>query len=78
MPTAYILINYDIGKKTEQDIINRLRNMPGVIEVNKVNGVYDIVVKITSNTLESLKETITQDIRTIDYIRSTMTLIVID
>ena len=60
MPTAYILINYDIGKKkNEQDAVNRLKNVPGVVEVNLVNGVYDIVVKITSDALESLKETIT-------------------
>ena len=36
--------------------------MPGVEEVNLVNGVYDIVVKITSDALDSLKETITWDI----------------
>ena len=60
MPTAYILINYDIGKKkNEQDAINRLKNVPGVVEANLVNGVYDIVVKITSDALDSLKETIT-------------------
>jgi DNA-binding Lrp family transcriptional regulator len=79
MPTAYILINYDIGKKkNEQDAVNRLKNVPGVVEVNLVNGVYDIVVKITSDALDSLKETITRDIRTIDIIRSTMTLILIE
>jgi hypothetical protein len=32
-----------------------------------------IVVKIMSDTLDSLKETITRDIRTIDVVRSTMT-----
>jgi len=75
MPTAYVLINYEIG--TEQNILNKLKNVPGVVEVSEVNGVYDIVVKIASDNLDSLKETITQHIRTIDSIRSTMTLIVI-
>jgi DNA-binding Lrp family transcriptional regulator len=72
------LVTYDLGTKTEQEAIKRLKNVPGVIEVSKVNGVYDIVVKITSDTLDSLKETITRDIRMIDAIRSTMTLIVIE
>jgi hypothetical protein len=36
-----------------------LKYVPGIVEVNLVNGVYDIVVKITSDALESLKETIT-------------------
>jgi DNA-binding Lrp family transcriptional regulator len=74
MSTAYVLINYQIG--TED--IDKLKNVPGVMEVNEVNGVYDIVVKIVSDTLDSLKDTITRHIRTIDTIRSTMTLIVIE
>ena len=76
MPTAYVLINYDIG--TEAKFIDKLKNVPGVMEVNEVNGVYDIVVKISSQTLDNLKDTITRQIRTIDTIRSTMTLIVIE
>jgi DNA-binding Lrp family transcriptional regulator len=75
MPTAFVLINYEFG--AEKVTINKLKTIPGVIEASEVNGVYDIVVKITSDSLDRLKETITQDIRTIDTIRSTMTLIVI-
>jgi DNA-binding Lrp family transcriptional regulator len=74
MPTAYVLINYEIGAK--QNILNKLENVPGVVEVSEVNGVYDIVVKIASDTLESLKNTITRHIRVIDTVRSTLTLIV--
>jgi DNA-binding Lrp family transcriptional regulator len=76
MPTAYVLINYEIG--TEQNILDKLKNVPGVVEVSEVNGAYDIVVKIASDNLDNLKEIITQHIRTIDTIRSTMTLIVIN
>jgi DNA-binding Lrp family transcriptional regulator len=74
MPTAYVLINYEIG--AEQNILNKLKTVPGVIEASEVNGVYDIVVKMTSDSLDSLKDTITRQIRTIYAIRSTMTLLV--
>ena len=74
MPTAYILINYEIG--TENKILNKLNNLPGVIEVNEVNGIYDIIVKLRSDNLDDIRETITKHIRTIKTIRSTMTLIV--
>ena len=57
MPTAYVLINYDIG--TEENFIDKLKNVAGVMEVSEVNGVYDIVVKIASQTLDDLKDTIT-------------------
>ena len=73
MPTAYVLINYEIG--AEKDILNKLKTVPGVIEASEVNGVYDVVIKITSDSLNSLKDTIRRRIRTIDTIRSTMTLI---
>ncbi len=76
MPTAYVLINYKIG--AEQNILNKLKNVPGVVEVSEVDGVYDIVVKIASDTLESLKNTITRHIRAIDTVRSTLTLIVVE
>ncbi|MGA7602096.1 MAG: Lrp/AsnC ligand binding domain-containing protein [Nitrososphaeraceae archaeon] len=74
MTTAYILINYEIG--TEDKILNRLKDLSGVVEVSEVNGIYDIIVKITSDNLDDIKETITKHIRTIKTIRSTMTLIV--
>ena len=74
MTTAYILINYEIG--TEDKILNRLKDLSGVVEVSEVNGIYDIIVKITSDNLDDIKETITKHIRKIKTIRSTMTLIV--
>lgn len=74
MPTAYILINYEIG--TENKILSRLKNLPGIVEVNEVNGIYDIIVKIRSDNLDDIREIITKQIRTIKTIRSTMTLIV--
>ena len=60
MPTAYVFINYEIG--AEQNILNKLKTVPSVIEASEVNGVYDIVVKMTSDSLDKLKEIITRDI----------------
>ena len=76
MPTAYVFINYEIG--AEQNILNKLKTVPSVIEASEVNGVYDIVVKMTSDSLDKLKEIVIRDIRTIYAIRSTMTLIVVE
>jgi DNA-binding Lrp family transcriptional regulator len=78
MPTAYVLINYEIGAETEKNILNKLKTLPGVIEASEVNGVYDIDIKITSDSLGSLKDIIIRDIRTIDIVRTTMTLVVIE
>lgn len=73
MPTAYVMINCESG--TQENILDQLKEVPEIVEVSEVNGVYDIVVKVYSDTLDSLKQTITQHIRTIKTITSTMTLI---
>lgn len=76
MPTAYVLINCDLG--SEEDIIRDLKKLPEAIEVNGVYGVYDIVAKIRSDTMDKLRETITWHVRKIDKVRSTLTMIVIE
>jgi DNA-binding Lrp family transcriptional regulator len=76
MPTAYVLINCDLG--SEEEIIREVKKLSEVIEVNGVYGVYDIVVKIKSDTMDKLRETITWHVRRIDKVRSTLTMIVIE
>ena len=48
------------------------------MESSEVNGVYDILIKIASDSLVKLKGTITRHLRTIDTIGSTMTLLVVE
>lgn len=76
MPTAYVLINCDLG--SEDEILQELRKLPEVTEVSGVYGVYDIIVKITSDSMDRLRETITWHVRRIDKVRSTLTMIVIE
>lgn len=76
MPTAYVLINCDLG--SEESIIGDLKKLPETVEVNGVYGVYDIVAKIRSDSMEKLRETITWHVRKIDKVRSTLTMIVIE
>jgi DNA-binding Lrp family transcriptional regulator len=76
MPTAYVLINCDLG--SEEEILREVKKLSEVIEVNGVYGVYDIVVKIKSDTMDKLRETITWHVRRIDKVRSTLTMIVIE
>jgi hypothetical protein len=46
MPTAYVLINCDLG--SEEEIIKELKKLPEAVEVSGVYGVYDIIGKIRS------------------------------
>jgi DNA-binding Lrp family transcriptional regulator len=76
MPTAYVLINCDLG--SEEEIIREIKKLPDVVEVNGVYGVYDIIVKLQADSMDKLRETITWKVRRIDKVRSTLTMIVIE
>ena len=76
MATAYVLINCELG--SEESIIRQLKSLDGVVDVHGTFGAYDILAKIESATVESLRETITWKIRKIDQIRSTLTLMGIE
>ncbi|MGZ5501574.1 MAG: Lrp/AsnC ligand binding domain-containing protein [Nitrososphaeraceae archaeon] len=76
MPTAYVLINCDLG--SEEDIIKELKKLPEVVEVCGVFGVYDIIVRIRSDSMDKLREVVTWNVRRIDKVRSTLTMMVIE
>jgi len=79
--TAYILINSDLG--TDVSIIKYLNKTLSEekdiqFEVDGVYGVYDIIVKLTSENGETLRGIITNKVRTIDHVQSTLTMMVIE
>ena len=49
--------------------------MKEVVDVNLLSGSYDIIVKLESATLETLRELIVWKIRKIEKIRSIITLL---
>ena len=76
MATAYVLINCDLGY--EEQIIEELKHISDVKEVNGVFGAYDILAKVESDQIRTLRETIMSEIRKIDKVRSTLTLMGIE
>jgi len=81
MPTTYILINSDLGSDVEiiQKIKQILDKENGIqYEVQGVYGVYDIIVKITADSMDLLRSIITNKIRKIDKVYSTLTMMVIE
>ena len=82
MPTTYILLNSDLGSDVE--IIKQIKEILDKegksvqYEVQGVYGLYDIVVKITSDSMDHLRNIITNKIRKIDKVYSTLTMMVIE
>ena len=81
MPTTYILINSDLG--SDVVIIQKIKEILGdekgiKYEIQGVYGVYDIIVKITADSMDLLRSIITNKIRKIDKVYSTLTMMVIE
>ncbi len=74
METAYVLINCDLG--CEKAIIDELKQLTNVEEAHGILGAYDILAKVESDSVETLRDTITWKIRKLNRVRSTLTLMV--
>ncbi len=73
---AYVLINTEIG--SESEVLDAVKKIKNVKESHAVYGVYDIVVKIEAESMDKLKETVTWNIRRLNKVRSTLTMIVME
>ena len=76
MPTAYILVNCTLG--SEEKIIDEIAKLSDVKEVRGTYGVHDVFVKVKSDNTETMNHTITNRVRKIAGITSTVTLVVIE
>ncbi len=77
---AFVLLNSDLG--SDEGIIAEIKeilsNENVKFEVRGVYGVYDIVLKLSSDDAENLRSIITNKIRKISKVQSTLTMMVIE
>jgi DNA-binding Lrp family transcriptional regulator len=76
MPKAFVLINVESG--SEEEVLEQIKKIGGVEEAYFSYGVYDIIAKIKAETMAKLRETVTQKMRTVSKVRSTLTLIMME
>ena len=76
MPTAFVMINTEIG--SEKEVLDEIRKIDAVKESYLTYGVYDIVAKVGADTMDNLKMIITWKVRRLDKVRSTLTMIIIE
>lgn len=76
MAVVYVLINCELGK--EESVIENLKHIDSVKEVQGTFGAYDILAKMEHAEKEKLREMIIWSIRKMEHIRSTLTLVGIE
>jgi DNA-binding Lrp family transcriptional regulator len=74
MTSAFLFVNAEL--LFIEDVINKLEEVPEIVDVYKVQGIYDIIVRVNSDTEEKLKELVSERIRRIDRITGTVTVII--
>ncbi len=75
MAKAYLLLNVETG--TEVEVIRSLKTIQEVKEARMVYGVYDIIIRVETETMQELKDVVSWKIRRLDRLRSTMTMFVV-
>lgn len=76
MPMAYVLITTETG--AVKSVLKSLKRIDNVEETYMIYGVYDIIVTVKAETMSNLKKIVTKDLRSLDRVKSTLTMIVIE
>ena len=71
MSRAYVLINTDVG--AENEVLGALKAIQEVMEAHMVYGVYDIIARVETETMEDIKNVVSWKIRRLDRVISTVT-----
>jgi DNA-binding Lrp family transcriptional regulator len=74
MVSAFVLVNchfpFDIR------IMDKISKMPSVVNVYRISGRYDLIVKVNANTEDEVKEIVSRDINALQGVDATVTMII--
>ena len=75
MPTAFVLINTEPAWMDQ--VLKKVMTVEGVKEAVMVYGIFDIVVKVETDSMHKLKTIIIDHIRKIHKVKATATMVVL-
>jgi DNA-binding Lrp family transcriptional regulator len=70
---AYVLINTELGQ--EAAVIDVIKNVKEITATYALYGIYDVIVEVEADTMDRVKEIVFNDIRRLENVKSTITLI---
>jgi len=74
VPTAYVLLNTEIG--AEAEVVRELKKVEGVESAYNLWGVYDVIASIKADSMDGLSEIINKKIERIRKVHSKLTMII--
>lgn len=75
MPTAFVFIT--TNPVSMPVVLKNVKAIEGVVEAEMIYGVFDIVAKVQTETMDQLKQIIAFKIRMLDNVLKTDTLIAV-
>ena len=76
MPIAFVLMNTE--PRFMGEVLKSLKDVESVKEAHSTYGIYDIIAKVEAETVDELNEVVTQQIRKLSNVRTTLTLIAVE
>jgi DNA-binding Lrp family transcriptional regulator len=76
MQRALVLFNIESGSETQ--VLKNIKKVEGVEEAYFSYGVYDLAVKVRADSMDDLKDVISNRLRQIEKVRSTTSLILVE
>jgi DNA-binding Lrp family transcriptional regulator len=70
---AYVLINTELGQETA--VIDVIKHVKEITATYALYGIYDVIVEVEAETMDRVKEIVFNDIRRLENVKSTITLI---
>ena len=75
MPRALVFIN---TKSDTDRVVKDLERVQGISEAHSSRGMYDAVAMVQAGSFSEVKEIVSKRIRTLDNVKSTLTLTLIE
>ncbi len=76
MPKALVLITVDSG--TDTAVVEELKKVSNIKEIYEVYGAYDIIAMVEGDSNAKIKETVFNNIRRLEHVKSTLTMMIVE
>jgi Lrp/AsnC family leucine-responsive transcriptional regulator len=73
--TAFILISFQQGAVSQKKLAQEIAKLPEVVEAHLITGEWDILVKVRSDSMQSVGSLVVDKLRMMEGVGKTMTCV---
>jgi DNA-binding Lrp family transcriptional regulator len=74
--TVFAYVLFKVSSGTEREVAQKLVEFDEVLQVDIIFGEYDLVAKVSTKTLDSLENFVSEKVRTVSNVLVTSTMII--